>query len=164
MVLAVSTPLTFHEGGTTTGIQADVGDRVAFGGNLISNTGTEPVTDIRARLVPADPADGGVPDDQPGASIVEVKVIEVEKENIGFLGAGPWPDEETESHARGIEGYALPPDGKDVSVLFVLDVRRDGRWKWARTEVSYVYRGEEYTTTTDNALVICAPRSFECEM
>jgi hypothetical protein len=130
---------------------------VAFGGNLIANTGADPVTDIQARLVLQTPVDGG----SAGAVLVEVMVIDLAA-NAGYLGAGQWPNKEFVDHARSIEGYALAPGGGDVSLLFVLDVRRDGRWKWTRTEVSYRYQGERYTASIDNGLVICAPATYEC--
>lgn len=128
-------PLYLGDGDTISTMQTEVGQRIAFGGNVFRNHAAEPVELLSAELISES--------DTSGVALVSVEVVDLTTDQGGILGIGPWPDENYELGAvQPIEGHIIPADGAAVQVLFIVDVEQNGRWEWQSVDVSYVYLGE----------------------
>ncbi len=150
-------PLGLGDGDTISTMQTEVGQRVAFGGNVFSNHATEPVELISAELVSTN--------DTSGVSLVSVDVVDLDSKQRGILGIGPWPDDEIygPGAVEPITGHLITAGGSAVQVLFIFDVEENGRWRWQSVDVSYLYKGEIYTDNVANGLILCAPVTGSCE-
>ena len=144
-------PLIVDGGKSVVGSQAQLGQRVAYGFNVMTNPGDNDITNITATLLPED--NGGAED-----AIFEAPlVVEIGARDLAYLGAGPWPDKEYADYARPLEGYVLPAHSGRVDLLLITKVKGKGRWFWPSTRIEYDYEGRHYAKEISNGFAICAP-------
>lgn len=148
-------PLYVPSEDAVVGAQAEPGQLVAYGFNIMTNKGTSPITNISVELVP--PADGSTasPD---GIAFEPPVVVDIGALGIGYLAGGPWPYEEWGKHAKPLRGYTLAPATDGRVELFVLArVAGDGQWLWPQTRIEYDYEGSHYAEEVTNGFAVCAP-------
>ncbi len=110
------------------GIYADAGNRVVFGGNAVENTGDEDAVLSSARVT------GDVQNFQ--ALVVETRVIPLEGPDQDTLGSAAWPFEDYDERSQPLDGYVLSP-GARAEILLVVDVLETGTWTWPVTGLTY---------------------------
>lgn len=150
-------PLVIAGGDSTVSIRTDPQTLVAYGYNMVTNLGPEPVANAAAELVRDE--DG----DYSGVEVEAVKVVETEARHLDYLGAGQWPFPTLEHAAAPLDGYTFKPDGRRVELLFIVKVTTTGRWLWPKTRIAYEAGGKRYAEEISNGFLICAPANAECD-
>lgn len=137
------------------GMPMAIGDSMGFGVAVIKTVSTEPVTKIKAILVPNGSVHG---------SITDVYAVETDNWNISGLGVTKW-----ETIAPALNGHEVPLDeytltslSGDVSILFKVRADGPGRSDWSHIELTYSYLGHEYSQVIDDSLTVCTPVTLEC--
>ena len=133
------------------GVHADAGESVVFGATTVHNTGTAAATLTDGSLT------GRA--DHDGASVAEVRVLDSTSPSTDLVGAATWPFEDYKSRSRPLRGYRLAP-GREVELLFVVNVDQTGAWYWPQTTLRYQNGTRSYATTANFGFVIC-PRASE---
>lgn len=76
---------------------------------------------------------------------------------LSYLGAGPWPYEDTATYAQPLRGHSIPAQSKDVELLFVTTVNGKVDLLWPKTRVEYDYGGDRYVEEISNGFSLCSP-------
>jgi hypothetical protein len=135
--------------------QASSGQVIAFGYNIVTNDGAEPIENIKVTLRKNKGSDLDV-------TFVPALVREYPDEQRDFLGVGPWPVPEIpEEEVRSLDGYKLEP-GRTAELLILLRVNGDGRAFWPQTQLVYESGSQRYRATVRNGLLLCAPATVDC--
>jgi len=145
-------PLAINDGkGAVVGSEAEEGQRIVYGLNVITNQGDGPVTNVEAVLLP----DGE--DDAPGISFEPAQVVDIAANDLGYLAGGTWPYGEWAKHAKPLEGYSIPPKSRKIELLLIMTVKSKGQWFWPKTRIEYDYDGRRYAEEVTNGFALCAP-------
>lgn len=136
--------------------RTDIGQRVVFGANVLHNPGPGPVTltsgELAGEVSPSD------------AEVVEVRVrVRDDDDGPLLIGAGPWPYEDLSERSEPLEDTVLPP-GHDAELLYIVEPKREGTWRWPRTEVRYLQGGRERMASTEFGYAVCVPSTAECDL
>ena len=149
--------LSADEGRQTAFSRTDIGQRVVFGANVLHNPGPGPVTltsgELAGEVSPRD------------AEVVEVRVfIRGDDEDTPLLiGAGPWPNEDLSERSKPLAGTVLAP-GHEAELLYIVEPKSEGTWRWPRTEVRYLQDDRERMASTDFGYAVCVPSTADCDL
>jgi hypothetical protein len=140
------------------GVYASTGDQVVFGSTTIENTGSEPAELQAGRLVgDVDPAD---------AAIVQVRALDLGPApgSGDLLGASSWPApgyRDWWRQATPIDQTRLPA-GNAAEIIFLVEVRRTGDWRWEHGAVDYQVGDSKYQAVTNFGFQVCPPKPEAC--
>lgn len=146
---------------TTTGIHAEVGEVVTFGGIVLDNHGNRPAVLESIRIDP--PLD-------PGMSLVEVKVAGKDR-GIGMVGADrgfPPPGIRAEAF-RPLPGSIVPPRQEDeewgVEVLMGFRLNKPGQFGFHHALVDYRIGEKRHRIRVNDGFVICGGPDYpRCDL
>ncbi|MGY1841504.1 MULTISPECIES: hypothetical protein [unclassified Modestobacter] len=147
------------DGGSATGIGAEVGQLVSFGGEVLQNSGDTALTIRSVQLVRYR---------GPGAADDMVDVVEEGLYPLvdgSALAAGYWPEEPgwPEAGLLPAAGHVLEP-GDEISAFFVLQGLAPGAYGWRGVAVEYEVAGRSHREVRDSGFVICVPRDRPCPL
>lgn len=139
---------------TTTGIVADIGEVVTFGGIILESFSNRPAVLESIRIDrPLDP----------GMTLVDVKVAGKER-GIGMVGTdlGFPPSDMPPEALRPLPGAVVPPRNEDdkwgVEVLMAFKLNRPGRFGFHHALVDYRIGDDRHRIRVDDGFVMCGPR------
>ncbi|OMQ15573.1 hypothetical protein A7K94_0208500 [Modestobacter sp. VKM Ac-2676] len=147
------------DGGSATGIGAEVGQLVSFGSEVLQNSGDSALTIRSVELVGYR---------GPGAADDVVDVVEAGLYPLvdgSALAAGYWPEEPgwPEAGLLPAAGHVLEP-GEEITTFFVLEGLAPGAYGWRGVAVEYEIDGRTHREERGNGFVICVPRDRPCPL
>jgi hypothetical protein len=138
---------------TTTGLVAEVGEVVTFGGIILENVSNHAAVLESIRIDP--PLD-------PGMTLVDVKVAGKDR-GIGMVGTDRVfpPSGMPPEAVRPLPGAVVPPRQEDdkwgVEVLMAFKLNRPGRFGFHHALVDYRIGGKRHRIRVDDGFVMCGP-------
>jgi hypothetical protein len=147
-------PVTSGGGRTMTGIKAEVGQEVTFGGVVLFNSGQHPAIVERVSVEP--PVKSG---------LVSVGIKAAGKDRkTGFVGAdaGFPPQLIPPAALASVEGAVVParsadPEGWGLELVFGFKVNQPGQYGFRHVVVDYSVGGKHHRVRLDDGFVVCAP-------
>lgn len=141
------------ESDTTTGVVAEIGEIVTFGGIVLENYSDQPATLERIRIDP--PLD-------PGMSLVDVKVAGKQR-GVGMIGTDRrFPPTGVPPEAlQPLAGAVVPPKHVDpgwgIEVFMGFKLNRPGQFGFHHALIDYRVGGKRHRIRVDDGFVICGP-------
>jgi hypothetical protein len=149
------------ESDTTTGIQAEIGEIVTFGGIILDNFSNRPAVLESIRFDP--PLDSGM-------TLVDVKVAGRDR-GIGMVGAdrGFPPSGMPASAIQPLPGAIVPPEQGDdrwgVEVLMAFKLNKPGQFGFHQAIVDYRIGDKRHRIRAEDGFVICGgPEYPRCDL